>query len=121
MRRLIATAWGWTGGEAGAATVRCQVAMAWGGSGGEAETAAKQRRREMGCFLVHAAEAVREENRSDVETWRDDANKLKEAPAALIVRQPNGSACHDVYSRRIVTMRPPGQIRQPNALYISSI
>ena len=44
--------------------------------------------------VTHAAEAVSEGFRFDAEAWRDEANKLKDAPAALIVRQPSGSACH---------------------------
>ena len=73
----------------------------WGGSGGEAGTAAKHRQREVGCFPAHAAEAANEVNMSDAEAWGDETNKQKEAPVALIVRLPSGSACHD--SRRLLT------------------
>ena len=59
-----------------------RAAMAWGGSGGEAGAVAKQRRREMRCFLAHAAKGVCEGNISDAEAWRDEANKLKEALVA---------------------------------------
>ena len=43
----------------------------------------KQRRREVGCFPAHAAEAAGEGFRSDAEAWRDEANELKVAPVAL--------------------------------------
>jgi hypothetical protein len=46
------------------------AATARGGSGGEAVVAAKQRRREVGCFLARAADPAGEGNRSDAEAWR---------------------------------------------------
>ena len=78
--------------------------MARGESGVEAGVAAKQRRREVGCFPAREAEAANEGNMCDTEAWRDETNKLKKAPAALIVRLPSGSACHG--SRRLV--KPSG-------------
>ena len=83
--------------------------VGWGGSGGEAGVAAKQRRREVGCFLARAAEAAGKGNKSDAEALRNETNKLKEAPAALIVKLPSGSAGHDSH-------RLHGPFRQPDAL-----
>jgi hypothetical protein len=71
-----------------------RAATARGGNGGEVGAAEKQRWREVGCFLAHAAEVASEGFKSDAETWRDEAKKLKEVPAVFIVRQPSGSACH---------------------------
>jgi hypothetical protein len=42
-----------------------------------------RRRHEAGCPLAHAARAADEGSRSDAEAWRDEANELKKAPAAL--------------------------------------
>ena len=55
------------------------MATVWGGSGGEATVASKQRWRKVSCFLARAAKAAGEGFNSDVEAWRDEANKLKEA------------------------------------------
>ena len=79
-RCLVSTARGGSGagGEVGSATARCRAATARGGRGGEAGAAAKRRRREVGCFPAHAADAASEGNRSDAEAWRDETNKLKE-------------------------------------------
>ena len=61
--------------------MRCRAATVRGGSGGEAGVAAKQRWREVGCLPARAAEAEGEGLRFDAKAWRDQANKLKVAPA----------------------------------------
>ena len=69
---------------------RCHVETAWDGCGGEAEVATAWRRHEVGYSLAHAAGAEGEGSKLDVEAWRDEANELKEATAALGVRRPDG-------------------------------
>ena len=64
---------------------RCRVATAWGESGGEGGLGAKQRQREVDCLLARAVKAAGEGFRSDAKAWRDEANKLKEAPSAKCV------------------------------------
>jgi hypothetical protein len=49
--------------------------------GGEAGAATERRRR---------GAVVEEKHKFGTEAWRDEANNLKEAPAALIVSRPNG-------------------------------
>jgi hypothetical protein len=46
---------------------------------------------EVGSFLARVVDVAVEGNTSNVEAWRNETNKLKEAPVALIVKLPSGT------------------------------
>jgi hypothetical protein len=88
------------GGVGGGSRSCDGVATARGGSGGKIVVAAKQRWREVGCFLARAVDPAGEGNKSDAKAWRRRT-----------------SACRD--NSRLLTMGTE-PFRQTDALSSSS-